>query len=206
MPSNDTSLPDLLLFDLGGVLIDFAGPRELGQFLRAPSTPADILKRWVSCPHTEDFERGLLSPREWAERFVLDWDATLAPEELLKEFRTMSRCVLPGARELLDQLRPRFRLAVLSNSNELHWDRNTNELKVLELFEFAIASHQVGLCKPDPAIFKIAIERAGVAPGAIMFFDDLPANVAAAASLGIRARQVQGVDGVRECLVTENIL
>ena len=196
----------LMLFDLGGVLVDFSGPRELGQFLRTPSTPAEILKRWVSCPHTDAFERGLLSPQDWAERFVRDWDSTLEPDEFLKAFRMMSRCVLPGARELLDELRPRFRLAVLSNSNELHWERNANELKVLDLFEFAISSHQVGLCKPDPEIYKIALERAQLEPDAVMFFDDLAANVDAAASLGIRARQVHGVDGIREALIKENIL
>jgi HAD superfamily hydrolase (TIGR01509 family) len=197
---------ELLLFDLGGVLVDFSGPREIGQYLRVPSTPAEILARWVSCPHTDAFERGALSSKEWAARFVNDWGVRLEPEEFLKAFRTMTRRLLPGARELLNLLRPRFRLAALSNSNELHWDRNTNELKVLELFEFAISSHQVGLCKPDPAIYQVAIERAGIAPAAIMFFDDLPANVEAACAAGMRGRQAQGVDGVRTALIAEGLL
>ena len=196
----------LLLFDLGGVLVDFSGPREIGQYLRTALTPAEILARWVNCPHTDAFERGALSSKEWAARFVNDWGVTLEPEEFLKAFRTMTRRVLPGARELLDSLRPRFRLAALSNSNELHWDRNTNELKVLELFEFAISSHEVGLCKPDPAIYKVAIDRAGVAPDAIMFFDDLPANVEAACAVGIRGRQAKGVEGVRAVLAAEGLL
>ena len=42
--------PELLLFDFGGVLIEFAGPKELGQHLRWPSTPDVILKRWVRVP------------------------------------------------------------------------------------------------------------------------------------------------------------
>jgi epoxide hydrolase-like predicted phosphatase len=199
-------MPKLLLFDLGGVLVDFSGPREIGQYLREPSTPAEILARWVNCPHTDAFERGALSSKEWAARFVEDWGVTLEPEEFLKAFRTMTRRLLPGARELLDSLRSRFRLAALSNSNELHWDRNTNELKVLELFEFAISSHQVGLCKPDPAIYKVAIERAGLAPDDIMFFDDLPTNVEAACAVGIRGRLAKGVEGVRAALAAEGLL
>src|SRR5437762_9320639 len=123
---------ELLLFDLGGVLVDFSGPREMGQFLSAPSTPDEILKRWIECPHTDAFERGAISSKEWVERFVNAWDVTLPPDEFLKAFRMMTRRILPGARELLDQLRPRYRLAVLSNSNELHWERNTNELKLIE--------------------------------------------------------------------------
>lgn len=140
--------PELLLFDFGGVLVEFAGPRELGQHLRWSSTPETILKRWTECQHTEAFERGKLSPAEWAGRFIQDWDVDLAPDEFLKKFTTWSRRVLPGAKELLEELRPRYRLAALSNSNELHWERNTNELRIIELFEFAISSHQLGLCKP----------------------------------------------------------
>jgi glucose-1-phosphatase len=199
--------PELLLFDLGGVLVEFAGPKELGQHLRWPSTPGVILERWIKCQHTEQFERGKLSPVQWAERFIRDWDVNLKPEEFLTKFTTWSRRVLPGAKELLEQLRSRYRLAALSNSNELHWERNTNELRLIELFEFAISSHAVGLCKPDPAIYRVALERANVSsPDAVMFFDDLAANVEAAKSVGMRAYQVRGVDQVRQRLIDEALL
>ena len=199
--------PELLLFDFGGVLVEFAGPKELGQHLRWDSTPEVILDRWTKCPHTDDFERGRLSPVQWAERFIQAWDVDLDPEQFLAKFTTWSRRVLPGARELLEQLRPRYRLAALSNSNELHWERNTNELRIIELFEFAISSHQVGVCKPDPTIYKIALERAKVSsPDAIVFFDDLAANVEAAKSIGLRAYQVRGVDELRVRLYDEDLL
>ena len=199
--------PELLLFDLGGVLVEFAGPKELGQHLPWPSTPEVILKRWTECPHTDEFERGKLSPAEWAERFIRDWDVNLTPEEFLAKFTTWSRRVLPGARELLEKLRHRYRLAALSNSNELHWERNTNELRILELFEFAISSHEIGLCKPDPQIYKVALERAKVSsPDAIVFFDDLAANVNAAKSVGLRAYQVRGVDELRERILAEGLV
>ena len=154
-PGARSLTPELLLFDLGGVLVEFAGPTELGQHLRWPSTPDAILKRWIECPHTSEFERGALTPLVWAERFIADWDVDLRPDEFLRRFTTWSRRLLPGATELLEELRPHYRLAALSNSNELHWERNTNELRLIELFEFAISSHQVGLCKPNPDIFKL---------------------------------------------------
>jgi glucose-1-phosphatase len=198
---------ELLLFDFGGVLVEFSGPKELGQHLRWSSTPELILKRWTECPHTDEFERGKLSPSQWAERFIHDWDVNLTPEEFLAKFTTWSRRVLPGARELLDELRRRYRLAALSNSNELHWERNTNELRIIEMFEFAISSHQVGLCKPHPDIYKAALDRAKVSsPDAIVFFDDLAANVDAAKSVGLRAYQVRGVDELRERLIKERLL
>ena len=199
--------PELLLFDLGGVLIEFAGPNELGRHLRWPSTPEAILERWTECPDTDEFERGQLSPTEWAARFIQAWDVDLERDEFLAKFTTWARRVLPGAKELLEALRPHYRLAALSNSNELHWQRNASELRILDLFEFAISSHQVGRCKPHPDIYKAALERAHVSsPDAIMFFDDLDANVAAARSIGLRAHRVRGVDELRDQLQKDGLL
>jgi len=197
---------EVLLFDLGGVLVEFSGVRDVAPLMRSAATASEILDRWSACPHTKAFGVGLLSREEFAERFVRDWGLDLPPERFLQEFRSWSTGLLPGAAELLALLRPRFRLAALSNSNELHWDRNTNDLGINDLFDVAISSHQVGFCKPDPRIYQIALDRLGVSPDAVMFFDDAPANVAAASRLGMSAFQVNGVEGVRERLVAERLL
>ena len=206
-PKAQSPKPELLLFDLGGVLVEFAGLTELGRHLRWPSTPEVILKRWTECPHTDEFERGQLSPAQWAEQFIRTWDVDLPPDEFLAKFTTWSRRVLPGGKELLEALRPHYRLAALSNSNELHWQRNASELRILDLFEFAISSHQVGVCKPHPGMYTAAVERARVSsPGAIVFFDDLEANVEAARSAGLRAHRVRGVEELREQLQKDGLL
>jgi putative hydrolase of the HAD superfamily len=147
-----------------------------------------------------------LSRQDFGERFVRDWGIDLAPERFLEEFRSWSKCLLPGAVELLTSLRSRFRLAALSNSNELHWERNSRELGVTGLFEVAISSHQIGLRKPDSRIYLAALDRLGVSPDGVMFFDDVHENVVAAAELGIRAFQVDGVPGVRGRLIREKLL
>jgi glucose-1-phosphatase len=197
---------EVLLFDLGGVLVEFSGVRDVAPLLRIQATGSEILERWSCCPHTEAFCLGLLSREDFAERFVRDWGVDLPPERFLQAFRSWSRCLLPGAEELLASLRPRFRLAALSNSNELHWERNANDIGVNDLFDVAISSHQVGFCKPDPRIYQVALGRLGVSPDAVMFFDDVQANVRAASRLGLRAFQVNGVEGVRERLIGERLL
>jgi putative hydrolase of the HAD superfamily len=156
--------------------------------------------------HTEAFCLGKLSPEEFGDRFVRDWGLNVPPDGFLRAFRSWSKSLLPGAEELLASLRSRFRLAALSNSNELHWERNTNDLRVIDLFEMAISSHHVGLCKPDPRIYQAALDRLGVSPDGVMFFDDVGANVAAASRLGMRAFQVNGVEAVRERLICEGLL
>ena len=196
----------VLLFDLGGVLVEFSGVREIAPLLRTAATESEIVERWSRCPHTEAFCLGRLSREDFADRFVRDWGVDLPQERFLQAFRSWSRRLLPGAEELLAELRPRFRLAALSNSNELHWERNASDLRVDALFEVAISSHHVGFCKPDPRIYQAALDRLGVPPDAVVFFDDVHANVAAAARLGMRAFQVNGVEDVRERLVGERLL
>jgi glucose-1-phosphatase len=197
---------EVLLFDLGGVLVEFSGIQDVAPLLRVAASESEIRARWFTCRHTEAFGLGTLSREEFGERFVQDWGIDLPRERFLAEFRSWSRCLLPGAAELLASLRPRFRLAALSNSNELHWERNTDDLGVTSLFEVAISSHQVGFCKPDPGIYRVALERLAVPCDAVMFFDDVADNVAAASRLGMRAFQVDGVASLRERLRHEGIL
>jgi putative hydrolase of the HAD superfamily len=197
---------EILLFDLGGVLVEFSGVRHLTRLLRGRLSESEILERWSRCPHSEQFGLGKLSPQDFAERFVKDWDIELSPEDFLREYQSWSRRLFPGAVELLTALRPKFRLAALSNSNQLHWERNTNDLGVTGLFEVAISSHQIGVSKPDPKIYLTALERLDAAPDTIMFFDDVPANVEAASALGIHAFQVEGIEGVRSRLIREQLL
>jgi putative hydrolase of the HAD superfamily len=197
---------DVLLFDLGGVLVEFSGVRDLAALLPGRPSESEVMDRWSRCLHSEQFSLGKLSQREFGERFVQDWSIDLSPENFLREFRSWSRGLFPGAEELLASLRPRFRLAALSNSNELHWERNSIDLGIIDLFEVAISSHQIGMCKPDPAIYFATLDRLGISPDAVMFFDDVSANVDAASALGIHAFQVDGVEGVRARLIREQLL
>jgi glucose-1-phosphatase len=197
---------EVLLFDLGGVLVEFSGVRDVARLLPHQESECQIRERFNCCPHMKAFGNGTLSSREFGELFVRDWRICLTPEAFLQEFRTWSRCLLPGAEQLLATLGRRFRLAALSNSNELHWERNSKDIGVTGLFELAISSHQVGCSKPDPAIYQIALDRLGVSPQAVMFFDDVEANVAAAATAGIRAFRVDGVSAIQDRLSQEGLI
>ena len=197
---------DVLLFDLGGVLVEFSGVHDLAVLLQGRFSESEIMEQMSHYLPSELFGLGKLSRAEFGNRFVKDWGLDLTPEDFLREFQSWSKCLYPGAVELLTLLRPRFRLAALSNSNELHWERNTNELGVNDLFEVAISSHQVGLYKPDPQMYLTALDRLGVLPDRVMFFDDVSANVSAASALGIRAYQVDGLEGVQSRLIQEHLL
>ena len=134
--------------------------------------------------------------------------SNLTPDEFLAKFTTWSRRVLPGARELLEELRPRYRLAALSNSNELHWERNDERA----------ADHRAVRVRHFVAPGRVCANRIRTSSSSrsnahtsrrrkpIVFFDDLAANVEAAKSAGMRAYQVRGVDELREQLENDGLL
>lgn len=188
--------PKLLLFDLGGVLVDFTGVDDLGPLLRVPLSASDIRRRWIACPTTRAFEVGAVTPTEFAERFVREWGVTLTPVEFLREYRSWTRGFLPGAREVLAALQGRTRLACLSNSNEMHWERNA-ELGIFEPFEVALSSHALGSYKPEPVIYRRALAILRLAAEDVVFFDDSAANADAARQVGLVAYQVKGVAELR---------
>jgi glucose-1-phosphatase len=196
----------LLLFDLGGVLVEFSGMTDIHGLLLEPMEIAEANHRFSTTQAIADFEIGLLTPEEFGAAFCTDWSLNCSEAEFLSHYESWTRTMLPGAHELLSQLDGHYRLAALSNSNILHWTRSDCVLQVRAYFERALSSHQLGLRKPDPAVFLKALEELSVAPGDVVFFDDNAANVATALSLGISAHQVEGVDAVRMRLLEMNLL
>jgi len=94
--------------------------------------------------------------------------------------------VLDG--ELLDyirSLRPRLKTALLSNASLRLVTVLRDDLHIEDCFDVIVISAQVGLMKPDPAIYRLTLERLGVEPQEAVFLDDVLDNVEAASSLGI---------------------
>jgi len=84
-------------------------------------------------------------------------------------------------------LRPRLKTGILSNSADGARREEHGRYRLPDLVDVTVYSHEVGLAKPDPAIFLLICERLGVEPAEVVFIDDLPANVAAAEAVGMAA-------------------
>lgn len=195
-----TAHSPLLLFDLGGVVVEFTGLTEIHGLLREPMPIEDVNKLFAASQAIADFEVGLLTPEQFGAAFAAAWPLSCSEAEFLLHYESWTRALLPGAAELLAELGPKYRLAALSNSNILHWTRNDVVIGVQAYFERAFSSHQLGLRKPDPEVFRVAMRELAVEPAEVVFFDDNQLNVDAAAALGISAHRVEGVQQVRDTL------
>lgn len=98
---------------------------------------------------------------------------------------------------LMKRLRTKYKVYLLSNIGDVHWDfvlRTTRELgyPMDECFDHCFCSFQLGVAKPDPTIFQRVIEESGVVPGETLYIDDFDANIKAGAEAGLLAYQIEG--------------
>jgi putative hydrolase of the HAD superfamily len=174
---------DGLIVDYGGVLTSdpFASFEAFCAAERlAPDTVRDRLR---NDPDARDLlvrlETGALAPAEFESAFGALLEVS-HPRLLQRMFGGMEPDVamIDGVRALR---RPGLRIGLLSNSVGNAYDPALLE----ELFDAWVISSEVGLRKPDPAIYELAAERLGLPPAACVFVDDLPGNLKPARALGM---------------------
>lgn len=181
-----------IYFDVGHVLLHFDNQRLCRQVSELTGLPAEkIWQTFVDTELAERFETGLLTPREFYTEFcdILgarpDYDALALA---LSDIFSVHAPIKPIVSHLWAA---GYRLGLLSNTNELHWDHFADGRfeMIPACFEQHALSFRLRAMKPDPAIYRAAAEMAGAAPGEIFFMDDRPENVAAACEFGFDAVQ-----------------
>jgi HAD superfamily hydrolase (TIGR01509 family) len=186
----------VVIFDMGGVLYDFQGDRLIARTSRRA-------RRWRSEEVQADwrplacgFETGLASETDFAESVVKRYDLALGPLEFLAEFRSAAVGFFEGALGLVAELRERYSVFSLSNTNPVQWPKVLSDLGSIDPFHAHQPSHLSGFHKPDPRAFE-AICALFPAGTEVHFFDDRSENVEAARKFGWRAERVRGVSEAR---------
>jgi len=195
--------PALLLFDLGGVLLESSAHDNLCRLAGLDFDIVEYRERWLTSTAVRRFESGACSSHEFAAAFLAEWGIAMPRDAFLEQFTGWARGFYPGALELLAALRRDFRTACLSNSNELHWAKFDN---FEGIFDIALSSHRLGVIKPDDAAFLRTLEICGLPPADVMFFDDSISNVRNARRLGLQAFQVEGLDALKATLSAHGLI
>jgi putative hydrolase of the HAD superfamily len=201
---------DTVIFDVGGVLS--ASGRHTDFARRFPPEQADAVTRIFLGDYGEDGDH--------------PWHRLERGEITLEENRRLNRNALreagieipappPGGAPVIEfvlnepvvalvhELRAAgLRLGVLTNNVAEFRDRWRSMLPFDDLFDDVVDSHEVGLRKPNPAIYQLALARLGAEAGRTAFLDDVSSNVTAAQGVGMLAVLVEddpaaAVDTVR---------
>ncbi len=195
---------DAVVFDVGGVLVRLGGVERMVHHSGLASAAA-VWERWLACPWVRDFERGRCSADAFAAGVVTTWELDIEPGRFLDEFATWPEGPLPGARDLVAEVAATVPVAVLANTNAVHW-RRAEAWGFADRCAHRFLSHELGMVKPDAEIFDHAAAVLSLPPGRILFLDDLATNVEAARRRGFQARRVEGPAEARAQLVRTGLL
>jgi len=183
---------DVVLFDVGGVLVELSGMQTLLGWLKGGVTVDELWVRWLRSKAVREFETGLMDADDFAVALTREFGLPVQPKAFLESFSAWPLGLYPGTLGMLARIPRRYRRALLSNSNALHWPRLSNDMGLGAAFDHHFVSHLTGKIKPDAAAFEDVLESLSCAPAHVLFLDDNLLNVEAAANIGMHAARVQG--------------
>jgi len=197
---------EVVLFDLGGVLVELTGVPTMLGWLGNRITADELWRHWLTSPTVRDFERGRLAADLFATQIIAEMSLKVAPEEFLATFTSWIAGLYPGALELVASLPADVVRATLANTSVLHWPRLMNDLGLESKFHHHFPSHLTGRIKPDQEAFQHVLESLGCRADAVLFLDDNRLNIETATSMGIRAAHARGPGEARQALMAAGLL
>jgi 2-haloacid dehalogenase len=196
-----------VVFDLGGVLIDW-DPRYLYRKLLDDEAAVEAFLATVCTPEwNAEQDRGrpfAEGVAELVERHPVHAAAITAYHERWPE---MLGGAVGGTVEVLAELRAAgVPVYALTNWSAETFGIARERFEFLEWFDGVLVSGEERMIKPDPAIFRLLLDRFGLDPGATFYIDDSPANVAAADRLGFDAVRFTSPAQLRRDLEARGLL
>ncbi len=201
-------MPKVVLFDLGNVVITYSLQKTLERWTKVSGIPAKvILSRFDFNDETfHRFERGEISQERFKKYISEKVGYKFTDLEFEQCFNAMFIEVMPGIEKVMHSLKPCYRIAVLSNTNEIHEKFFMEKYnKALSCFDKLFFSHKIRTRKPERAAFDTVIDYFKVTPSEILFFDDNPENVRKASSFGIKSTLVNSIEDIKNGLENAGI-
>jgi len=193
----------VILFDLGGVLLKLRNPVET---FGLPGSVTEFKQRWLRSPSVREFEAGAIDTEDFARKIVVEAELPYDWREFIERFDSWPEDLFAETLNVLHSIPPGYRRALLSNINALHWGRENISVPLAGCFDELFLSYVTGQVKPDHGAYDQVVQTYGCQPGEVLFFDDSPGNVAAAADYGMQAILAIGIGVVEETLRGRGIL
>lgn len=182
-----------ICFDLGGVILRICRSWEEGCKAAGIEVRGLADRDRTAAARREAivaYQCGQIECTAFAHRIAELLDHLYSPQEIMAVHTAWVLGEYPGVAGLIEEVHAAgLHTACLSNTNHAHWVQLHVSPAVM-LLHTRLASHELGLHKPDPAIYRAAERRLNAQPSEIIFFDDLPENVEAARECSWDAVQV----------------
>ena len=199
---------DVILFDVGGVLLtngwDHSERAAAAKYFHLDLAPFEA-RHAAAYPA---WERGETLLKDYLDATVFNEPRPFSQDDFFGFMLNQSKLLPDGALGILEELSASDKCMVGALNNEA---RETNEFRfesfgLRNYFAVALSSCYLGLRKPDPPIYKRALDILGRPAERVLFIDDRAENVAGAVSVGMRGIQFLGADSLRRQLVSLAII
>jgi putative hydrolase of the HAD superfamily len=196
-----------VVFDFGNVLGLFSHLRAAQQLAAYSRLSPEAIAAYLFGGQLEDdYEAGRLSTPVFTGLVRETCRLSCTDEQFARAFGDMFT-PNPDVCSVVPLLKPRYRLLLLSNTNELHARVFLEQFHAtLAHFDHLVLSHQVGLRKPDPRVYAHCERLAGRPAAECLFIDDLPTNVAAARACGWQGLVYERGLDLRRALAEHGVL
>jgi putative hydrolase of the HAD superfamily len=191
-----------IIFDLGGVIINLSVERTHQAFAKLSGKPLDEIKSIVH--HGEFFqayEKGLISDSEFRDHLRSLLNLTVSDQELDAAWNAMLLDIPMARINLLERIKSRFHISLLSNTNNIHLQCFNNQVKELTgnpsidyYFHKAYYSHLLKMSKPSTEIYEYVLSSNNLFAAETIFLDDNKDNLTGATKVGIHTFHVQQPD------------
>ena len=194
-----------IVFDLGGVLVDLDFKAAINGLQEAGF--ANVKEQLMAFDRGgifQKFEVGEITADEFRTAIRENSTVTLTDEEVDALWNLMLLEIPREKLELILELRGKYMVYLLSNTNSIHWDYvcknafNYRGFRVEDYFEETFLSYEMHLAKPDKAIFEKMLHDANLLAEETLFIDDSEANCKAAEEVDIHAHHYHIGDDLTE--------
>lgn len=188
-----------VIFDIGKVLAGYGWEKYLRGIAPEEEAYRAVEQAVFLSPDWVEHDKGLLTEEEEIRDFISN-----APEyekEIRQTYENLGECVwkLDYALPWVQELKSRgFCVFALSNWPKHIYDQRKDKLDFLDLMDGYILSYQEHVIKPDPAAFRLLLERYRIEPEKAVFIDDTLKNIEAAERLGIHGIHFRGLEQAKE--------
>jgi putative hydrolase of the HAD superfamily len=177
-----------VLWDVGGVLLTNGwdhGQRD--RVLAIFGLPREPFER-IHAEQNDAWEKGKITIEEYLDRTVFYEPRDFAPADFIARMKEQSALHPNTAMELLRQISAsdEYAVGILNNESRELNDYRLAAFGLVELLDCFISSCYVGLRKPHPEIYKLALDLLQRDPTEVIFIDDRSENIAAAQALGMQ--------------------
>jgi FMN phosphatase YigB (HAD superfamily) len=185
-----------VFFDLGNVILNFSHELTCRQIAELAKVDAGVVRQILFDRELQSrYETGMISSAELHEIFSAETDSNTSLGDFLEagsDIFDLNVDIAPLITGLSSAGTP---IGILSNTCEAHWHLIQRKYRIVrDCFPINVLSYQEHSMKPDPGIYRSAIEATGLEARQIFFMDDREENVRGARAAGIDAVQFQSAN------------